>query len=462
MKKIISLLLITVFIIPHAVLAATINPNNIISTEQLLDYRSMSTARIQKFLENKSSGLSGMKFNVFGQSKTAAQIIYDAANYYKINPEYILTLLQKEQSLITTTIPKQSQIDWATGYGCPDGRPCDPQYRGFFNQINWSTKRIVGDWYLGGIEKNGRTISGWGPGITKTTLDGIKVTPENSATAVLYTYTPWVGKYGGGDQRWGGATLTGKLWQDWFVTNYPDGSLLQAAGRPGVYLIKNGKRRAFWSQSAFLANYNKKNIITVSQSELDAYEDGPPIRFPQYSLLQSPAGKIYLLDGIYKREIESNEIFRKIGFNPEEIIPVEDSDLNSYENGKPITMDSIYPTGILLQSKQTGGVSFIQNGVRHPIWSKEILVSRFPSYNLTLVDDSEINSFRPGDPLTFRDSEIITSPGTRAVYVISNGQRRRITSSDVFNSLGYKWENIVYTSDAALMLHPEGAPLTLQ
>ncbi len=467
-KRFIVSLVILNFIMPAPLLAAVCHPNNLLSDEDLLNYQSMSKDRIQKFLESKTGVLDTYATSVFGVNKSAAQIIYDVAQMYKINPKYLLVRLEVEQGLISDSTPTQNQIDYAAGFGCPDGTGCSSTYKGFSIQVMWAAKIFLNaeldsygnpKGYITRIRKLGRTISGWGPFITKNTLDGIAVTPENAATAALYTYTPWVGKYGGGDLRWGGSSLVWKKWTDWFGKVYPDGSLLQVAGQPAVYLIKNGRKRAFWSKSAFLANYNPRNILTVSQNDIDAYEDGPPIKFPEYSLLQGPDEKTYLIAFNEKHLIESESVFRKIGYNPEEVIPVESGDLKSYPTGYSISMNSVYPTGVLLQSKKTGAVSYVKNGTRHGIVSREILLSNFPKPNLIRVDDSEIQQYQPGEPLRFKDGTLITSPESHAVFVVSNGKRKRIASADVFNQLGYKWDNIVTTTDFAVRIHPSSRAL---
>lgn len=408
----------------------------------------MSRERIQKFLENQIGTLSKYQAEVFGVLKPASDIIYDAAQYYQISPKFLIVLLQKEQSLVTDSDPSQGQYDWATGYGvcdsCSKSDPDIQKFKGFFNQLNWASKR--NRQY---INEAGR----WQFQVGGTYLiDGVLVTMENQATVNLYTYTPHIH----------GNELFHDLWHRWFTPLYPDGSLLQVSGQPGVYLIKDGKKRPFWSKSAFLASYNQKNVIKVSQSELDIYDDGKPIKYAEYSLLQGPDGNIYLITDNQKRLIESEEVFRNIGFNPEEVVAVEQADLDSYSDGEPVTLNSIYPTGTLLQSKQTGGVTFVQNGVQHPIWSKEILKSSFPGRRPSLVDESEMIKYPKGDPVLFRDGDLVTSPGTNSVYVISNGQKRPIASADAFNSLGYKWANIIRTNDKSISIHPDGPAITIE
>jgi len=66
---------------------------------------------------------------------SAAQIIYNIAQQYQINPQVLIVLLQKEQGLITDTWPYASQYQKATGYGCPDTGTCNTLYYGFTNQL---------------------------------------------------------------------------------------------------------------------------------------------------------------------------------------------------------------------------------------------------------------------------------------------------------------------------------------
>jgi hypothetical protein len=49
------------------------------------------------------------------------------------------------------------------------------------------------------MEETGETWTGWGYDKPKKTNDPLTVTPENKATAALYTYTPWVLEGQGGN-----------------------------------------------------------------------------------------------------------------------------------------------------------------------------------------------------------------------------------------------------------------------
>jgi len=58
----------------------------------------------------------------YGGNVSAGQVVYDAAQAYSINPQVLLTTLQKEQSLVTGGSGcSPLAYTGAMGYGCPDG-----------------------------------------------------------------------------------------------------------------------------------------------------------------------------------------------------------------------------------------------------------------------------------------------------------------------------------------------------
>lgn len=238
---------------------AGFNPGYIISDYQMGNYKSMSEAQIQQFLTSKNSCpntnynyylslsanpkytwhwanghfvcLSEERFGdgeVIGSGETAAHIIWKAAQDYKINPQVILVLLQKETSLITDPIPNNGDYRKATGYGCPDTAACSSKYYGFKNQVRnaaalfrtvldggW-TNYPLGDNY---IQYNPNAACG-----------GSVVNVKNLATSALYRYTPYQPNAGALAAGYGTATCGAYgnrnfylYFQDWFGGITSDG-----------------------------------------------------------------------------------------------------------------------------------------------------------------------------------------------------------------------------------------------
>lgn len=432
--------------------AVSFNPHYIISDQELTDYQSMGQNLIQKFLENKPGALASYQTtDLKGLIKSSSEIIFRASQDHKINPQVLLVLLQKEQSLIENSKPSWRNFDWATGFGvcdsCSTEDPKIAEYKGFAKQID--NAAAVFRWYLEEYEKNS---SPWLYQVGRTyQIDAYQIIPLNQGTACLYNYTP---HYHGNFNFW-------QIWNKWFAKNYPDGTLLQEKGQPGVWLIQHGKRRPFLNQAAFLSGWNPKKIVQISRTDLEKYEIGAQIKFPNYSLFRSPSGTVYLLIDGQRRGIASREVFQKIGFNPEEIIDLKWDELADYSEIEPITLSSIYPTGALLQDKITGGVWYIKNGIKQPIIDRSILKINFSLQPLLPEDSLTLANYPSLSPVKIKDGELVTSPQTSMIYVISSGEKLPIPSPSAFVRLGYKWENVISVPDKVLQLHPTGLPVDL-
>ena len=184
---------------------------NIITDYVMSDYSSMSEAQIQAFLKSKNSCndtniskasyysshnyhienghfvcMADEKFN----GESAAHIIWQAAQDYRINPKVLIVLLEKEQGLVTDTWPNSDlQYRSATGYGCPDTAACDSQYYGFKNQV-----RNAAELYRYILDHGSRYYP-VGNNYIKYNPDGncggSTVNIQNRATSALYQYTPY-------------------------------------------------------------------------------------------------------------------------------------------------------------------------------------------------------------------------------------------------------------------------------
>ena len=444
MKKtmLLFLNLLAVLLLPAQPLLAqfTFNPHYVLSDQELTYYTSMNLEQISNFLKNKGGILP--TYSDASVRMSIPQLIFETSQMYKINPRYTLVLLQKEQSLLTYKTPSQGQLDWATCYGCPDSGGCNPKYQGLGNQIDWGVGAIRFYLYNPNQFKyqTGKTY----------TIDGQSVTMQNNATRALYTYTPHLQ----------GNENLARIWTEWFSQNYPAASLLQNSKDGSVWLIQNNMRRLFASKAALVSRYSLKQVIPVEPNELEKYQIGTPIKYANYSLLRIPTGGVYLLDGDFVRPITSSKAFKLLGFNPEEIIDVEIEDIADLARGEAITVESSYPTGGLLQDKATGGVYFVQNGIKYPLWAKQLLTLYYKTKKIVKVTAEELKQYPTGDPIKFKDGELVKSDHEATVYFISNGARRPFVSGDAFKELGYKFENIITTTDKLLSLHPIGEVIT--
>lgn len=258
------------------------NPGKIIDDVIFTNSNSMTANQIQSFLNSKvpvcdtwgtqQSELGGGTRAQWGDAhgspapfvclkdyteggKSSAQIIFDAANEFTINPQVLIVLLQKEQGLVTDTWPVNSQYRSATGYGCPDTAACDSQYYGLTNQIRWAARMFRAimnnspNWYTPYVL--GNNFIRWNPA---SSCGGTNVTIQNRSTQALYNYTPYQPNqsalnagYGMGDSCGAYGNRNFYLYfTDWFgSTQFPQpagGSLYSQTSTGKIFLINDSVR----------------------------------------------------------------------------------------------------------------------------------------------------------------------------------------------------------------------------
>jgi hypothetical protein len=231
-----------------AVTPDTFNPGYIISDSNFFNGSALSEAEVQYQLNVVSRGcasgytcLKDFRQDTWsrsadamcaayqgGSSESAARIIAKVGAACGISQRVLLVLLEKEQSLLSSTAPSQSRYDRATGYACPDTAPCDAEFLGFYNQVYkaaWQYKRYSNPpgtsrtftWYPVGQTSNIAFNPNSGCGSAP-----VKIT--NQATANLYYYTPYQpnqaalnNMYGTGDDcsAYGNRNFW-RIYKDWF------------------------------------------------------------------------------------------------------------------------------------------------------------------------------------------------------------------------------------------------------
>lgn len=308
-------------------------PGNIISDGVMGNYNSMTKDEIQAFLTKKNpcgntsvsqyqslkaqypsidwhfeNGhfvcLSEEKFGdgvEIGKGQTAAEIIYQAAQDYRINPQVLIVLLEKEQSLITDTYPNTKQYRSATGYGCPDTAACDTKYYGFKNQVRNAAalfRNVLDNGYSAYPEKKSGVYIGYNP---NSSCGRSEVYIENRATAALYRYTPYqpnaaalAAGYGTGD----GCSAYGNrnfylYFTDWFGSTQISVSGEQVTIPDGVYSIAPKKNLATamvpaGKESAENANIELQARTSASYSQWKVQRDA---KTGYYSITDTRSGR---------------------------------------------------------------------------------------------------------------------------------------------------------------------------
>ncbi len=256
---------------------------------------------INKYYENPTTHVNNFSTN--GEIKngmiSAAQIIYDAAQKYNINPQVLLVMLKKESYAWGDDWPTKNEFNTVMGYACPDNAACNTKYYGFYNQVNMAAWQL--NYYKQHIYSyNYRPYTTNKIQYSPTASCGSKqVYIENYATASLYIYTPYTpntaalknypgtascGSYGNRNffmyfSEWFGSTLfTAKTTDivdgDYYIFSQKDGSLyLRANKATNVYSLSYDKLISGDLNSIFKIKRNADNTYSIINSELNVAID---------------------------------------------------------------------------------------------------------------------------------------------------------------------------------------------
>lgn len=453
--------------LPNSARAVDFNPNFIISDTDLLDRTTMTLNSIQSFLSDKGILGAFVTQDLDGTTKRAADIIHRVSQDWSINPQFILTMLQKEQSLITDRTPQQGQFDWATGYAVCDDCNVNAEgvsrFRGFAKQIDSMAQQFT-EGYMVDLSTIGRTNAGIVTG-AENIIDDTVVVPDNHATASLYTYTPHIN---GNRNFW-------TIWNNWFDSHpdsaendsdneeslHPTGTLLQSVTDGSVWLIRFGRRQLISSQAVLQSFFNPNNVILAEDEIIERYTVSDPLAFPNYSLVQVESGDVYLLVGTKKRRFADPNDLSNFGYAPDEVVSATLEELSSYEDDEIITLETAYPQGALLQHPETGSVYYVFGDRRHSVVSDDIRLARYSGWKIHVAEPGQLEEYFDGAPIYFPDGTLMRVDNNPTVYVVSNGKRRPIISGDTFLGLGYEWEDVIWTTPLSVEVHQPDNLVTL-
>ena len=113
--------------------------------------------------------------------------------------------------------------------------------------------------------------------------------------------------------------------------SWKDGALLKSSDSPKVYVVYNNVKR--WLKSPTIFNsygFKWSNIKTVKKDVLDPMPEAVLIR--QYN-----QPEVYLLENNQKRWIVGPKIFEESGFSWLAIHLINQTELDKYQTGDPIT-----------------------------------------------------------------------------------------------------------------------------
>ena len=493
MKKVLGILLSVAFamIISHSASASEFNPGRIIDDEIFYDSKAMgSAADVQRFIEqhtpacdtwgtgpsgygnltraqyatqikhwhgppyaclqnyheNPSNGDNSFSHGggAFPGGISAGQIIWDAAQRYRINPQVLLVMLRKESSgpLFADSWPLKSQYKYAMGYACPDSGPgysanCDAEKAGFYKQVDkaaWKLRKY----------RNEIQNYNYQPGRVNRILYnpnpacGYKdVYIENYATASLYIYTPYVpndaalaaypgtahcGAYGNRNFFY--------MFQEWFGSTSRSDIIGDIS--TGKLYLKSGNSKYYIPNLEVLSRLStlSKRISYVSKQYIDSLSNGPVLN---KTVRDPKTGAIYLIDSGYKLQFKSCEMLSDYGLTCSNNPDLEDNQLMAYRNGPSVT--NYY------QTFEDGRSYYISSAKRYEIYDQTALKERGLGGYSNRLSQLGIKDLVAAEPIVRKNTVIRDDSNGSLYYYGSEGLsylNGEMYNSKIFRQLSNK------------------------
>ena len=377
-------------------------------------------------------------------ARSAAQLIWDAAQKYSINPKVLLVTIQKESvgPLTTDDWPFSSQYTYAMGAHCPDSGPggsanCDPNYAGFSIQISESAALLR--YYLDNMSQpwwQYKTV-----GINSilynpnTSCGRSDVNIETQATAALYTYTPYqpnnaalsvvtdsspggtvpCGAYGNRNFWWYYKKWFGVVYVDDSLAPHPNGTLISWGGR--VYLIDNGTKRWITNGDVFTSyGYPWFQVKAGATGDANLPDGANLDTLAPGTIFRSDNTPVYIMTyegGSLVKQPVSLSAFNSLGYSWNEVVYVPPGNVPAATASSTLFANQ-HPAGTLVSGN--GKVFLLdQTSKRWVLGPDAFTTNNFAWWKVKAATSLDL-SLPDGTPVDLRQGNILFSGGS--IYTV--------------------------------------------
>lgn len=435
----------------------------------------------------------------------AADLIAERAQAIGLNPQVILTLLQRESTAITRSAPSSDTTRaWPLFYGfndtmknfqytCASGtaQQLASDYGGLGQQIAYATFSLrnryntADDWQTSSCSWSGGAV----------TDNGTCFNVSNRASRALYVYTPAV--HTGNHNFWYYFTV-------WFanIVNQPTPNfrLIKGSG-PALYLHDKTNNQRYYFDSIVDLNgwgFTTNDANPVSDDTLNAIPSAGIVT----RLIKGSGSATYYMESGFKHHIRTDGLFGDYSLAWSQLATISDVLLNQVRfgpaigglmkggsdpdvylasNGRkwyvpnafvmnswgydwrdidvvPDTILYAYPRSnleILVKGSRTPQVYVMIGGRRYYVSDAATFTHYGLSWaNLATIGEETKNAFPEGPAL----GRLVRGTGPH-VYIIENSKKRHVQSSAGLAKAGFSWNQLIQISDDLLAIYPAGTPV---
>lgn len=221
----------------------------------------------------------------------------------------------------------------------------------------------------------------------------------------------------------------------------------QLPNSTAIYVIKDGFRTKFDNIDMLPTAYKNYTIKSITPLQLNAYHYKDLVLYPHGSLLQERNKDIvYYIDNEQKRPLELNEKeFLALGFDKNNIISVAKRDLSIYEDGLKVKLG---PEKKLIKDSKNS-VFLVEQGRKRLFTSAQLFDKLGYKWN-KVSSDSNADYYLEGEMMKYPNGTTVKIANHPNIYLITADGRRTFSSASLFETLGYKWKNILTIDSAEL------------
>lgn len=187
------------------------------------------------------------------------------------------------------------------------------------------------------------------------------------------------------------------------------------------------------------------------------YPEGKPMPFKEGSLLRNKSD-YYIVSENKLRRFESESVVSEFGYNKKAFIQATDDEIGLNEAGYGISKTTNYPSGSLFR---VGEEYFQLHGKElRPFVSDAAYLTSFSPEHAIEKEVSFLRNYEvSGDFLGFADGTLLSND--ISVYVVSGKNSYPINNPRTFESMGYRWDEVLPANSEEIGIYEEQKLFTL-
>jgi hypothetical protein len=256
---------------------------------------------------------------------------------------------------------------------------------------------------------------------------------------------------------------------------HPEGTLLRATTGGYAWLLTNGYKRRIFDPELAMNGYSEAQVVRVSPAELDTYTRTHDMGVRDGVGIKAPDGTLWLVVAGARVPVPTMTAMNKLGVATTRVRTVDAATLLRIRVAPEGTeLPGVLRNGAIVRMDGDNRWWLLDKGKRRHIPDPATAASwGFSSADVTVVPATTFDPpeetgealptaekpavlFPEGTKLRARDGAIIRQASSGAMWIVSNGLRRRITSLPAYKNFGYGAVPVRTVPTSSLLLLPEG------